>query len=832
MQIKTMAACTLLGPLGGLSTARGQGEQIYKLLAEDGVAGDHFGISVAISGTTVVVGAEYESDNGNQAGAAYLFDALTGTQTAKLIPSDGTELEWFGTSVAISGTTAIIGTPGDGDNGTFSGSAYLFNTATGQQLFKLLPSDGAGFEFFGGRVAIDGSVALVGAHGHDDDGSGAGAAFLFDTNTGLQTAELLPSDGSANDLFGLAVAMTGTTALVGAKGDDDNGSNSGSAYLFDTSTGTQLFKLLPGDGAADDGFGYAVDIDGTLAIVSAPENDDNGINSGSVYLFDVVTGQQLAKIVADDGASGDAFGYAVALSGPVAVVGANSDDDVGSASGSVYLYDISDPANPIQVIKFVAGDGQEFDSLGSAVAVDGNTAITGAWLDDDNGDASGSAYTFNAALDTDTDGDGLLDSWETDGIPYIGADGTNHLYILDVDGDGISDADPGHKDLFVEMDMMNTLGFSQDAVDMVVDAFWAAPVPNPDGIEGITLHIIIDEDTIQFEETTATPGSTWPADAAQLKSIYFGTITELLDEHSVELLEAKAKAYRYGILYNKASTKIGGLGELGGDDFVLFAGTYDDESKAAVFMHELGHNLNLHHGGGDEINGKPNYPSIMNYVHSYRETWNNNTWKLDYSRERLATLNENSLDDPVGIGLGGSGYYADFVVPYFTVVTDGADCYFPNEWNQPAVAFTKLDPANTQDYNLDCDKDDTGLVGDLNHLDNVNLPGSGDPSPGETLEGYDDLASIVLPVSDGGGAFAGTVPSDEVTEDQRVLINEVFPRVCTGDWNVDGEVNTQDFLAYLNDWAAGNGQADLNADGVVNTQDFLAFLNAWVAGCS
>ena len=277
--------------------------------------------------------------------AAY---ADLGDQLAKLLADDGAELDHFGESVAISGSTAIVGAWRDADNGEFSGSAYLFDITTGRQIAKLLANDGAAGDRFGRSVAISGSTAIVGADGDDDNGNTSGSAYLFDTTTGVQLFELLSNDGAAGNAFGISVAISGApgkkTAIVGEPFDDDNGSGSGSAYLFDTITSDQIAKLLPDDGAAEDIFGYSVAISGATAIVGARWDDDNGgNNSGSAYLFDTINGDQIAKLLADDGAVGDYFGRSVGISGfpgnEVAIVGAWGDDDNGDASGSAYLFD-------------------------------------------------------------------------------------------------------------------------------------------------------------------------------------------------------------------------------------------------------------------------------------------------------------------------------------------------------------------------------------------------------------------------------------------------------------------------------------------------------------
>ncbi|MEE8155974.1 MAG: FG-GAP repeat protein [Phycisphaerales bacterium] len=223
-----------------LSTAAAQadlGDQLAKLLPDDGAASDVFGISVAISGATTIAGANGDDDNGSSSGSAYLFDTTTGTLIAKHLPNDGAAGDNFGISVAISGPTAIVGAWWDNDNGADSGSAYLFETATGRQIAKLLPNDGTVGDQFGWSVAISGATAIVGAYQDDDNGDTSGSAYLFDTTSGRQVAKLLAKDGGADDRFGWSVAISGApgkeTAVVGALRDDDNGTDSGSAYLFD-----------------------------------------------------------------------------------------------------------------------------------------------------------------------------------------------------------------------------------------------------------------------------------------------------------------------------------------------------------------------------------------------------------------------------------------------------------------------------------------------------------------------------------------------------------------------------------------------------------------------
>ena len=231
---------------------------------DDGAASDFFGHSVAISGATAIVGADLNDDNGDSSGSAYLFDTTTGRQIAKLLPNDGAAFDFFGISVAISGATAIVGAYQDDDNGSASGSAYLFDTSTGQQIAKLVPDDGATGDFFGWYVAISGDTAIVGAWRAGHEGVFSGAGYLFDVTTGRQIAKLVPNDGTNGDQFGRSVAISGNTAMAGAWFDDDNGTDSGSAYLFDAGASS------PGDMNCD-GQIDALDIEGFLLALFDPD---------------------------------------------------------------------------------------------------------------------------------------------------------------------------------------------------------------------------------------------------------------------------------------------------------------------------------------------------------------------------------------------------------------------------------------------------------------------------------------------------------------------------------------------------------------------------------
>jgi hypothetical protein len=210
--------------------------QQQKLLASDGAAGDVFGCSVSLSGDYTIVGAHQYNSGG--AGKSYIFkrDGESWVQQAKLTASDGTAYDFFGNSVSINGDYAIVGVCNDDDKGTESGSAYIFKrdgTSWSEQA-KITASDGAAYDYFSMSVSISGDFAIVGADGDDDKGDGSGSAYIFKRygTSWVQQAKLTASDGTDGDFFGWSVSISGDYAIVGARGDDDNGSASGSAYIF------------------------------------------------------------------------------------------------------------------------------------------------------------------------------------------------------------------------------------------------------------------------------------------------------------------------------------------------------------------------------------------------------------------------------------------------------------------------------------------------------------------------------------------------------------------------------------------------------------------------
>ncbi len=322
-------------------------EQKVVGVTSDADAGDSFGLSVSVSGDTVLIGTPNDQgDTSVQSGSVYvLVHTAAGWVTqAKLTDPAATGYDHFGNAVSLSEDTALIGAYKDNDGGTDSGAAYVFTrsgTSWSQQA-KLTASDAAIGDQFGNAVSLDGDTALIGSPYNDSTDTGSAYVFTRSGSSWSQQAKLTASDAASYDYFGNAVSLSGDTALISAHGDDDAGSGSGSAYVFTRSgsSWSQQAKLTASDAASYDYFGWAVSLSGNTALIGAYRDDDGATDSGSAYVFtrSGTTWSQQAKLTASDAAAGDYFGHDVSLSGDTALVGAYADDDGGTDSGSAYVF--------------------------------------------------------------------------------------------------------------------------------------------------------------------------------------------------------------------------------------------------------------------------------------------------------------------------------------------------------------------------------------------------------------------------------------------------------------------------------------------------------------
>ncbi len=408
-------------------------EVTNKIFASDGTNYDYFGYAVASSGTKVVIGAPYDNVYGMFSGSAYVYDLSSGTladvlaSEIKLTPSDGAYNDRYGYAVSISGDIVVIGAYYDDDSASESGSVYIYDLSHGTgsaadvraSQIKLTPSDGVTNGLFGETISISGDTLAIGAHGDDDRGLYSGSVYIYSlSNTSSTSAiqatqkKITASDGESVDCFGCFVDVSGNMLVAGAYGDDDLGSGSGAAYVYNLANGSgsasdimaSEIKLTASDGGTNDSYGMKVGISGNHVVVGAYQDKPFGTMSGSAYVYNLANGSGSAtdvraseiKLTAYDGEEYDSFGYCLAVSEDMLVVGMPYDDDKGGNSGSLYIYDLS-AANVLDsVIKLYAYDGEAYDNFGYAVDFVGDKMVIGANCGSGNVSGSGVAYFQSA----------------------------------------------------------------------------------------------------------------------------------------------------------------------------------------------------------------------------------------------------------------------------------------------------------------------------------------------------------------------------------------------------------------------------------------------------
>ncbi|MDX2149707.1 MAG: hypothetical protein SFV54_03160 [Bryobacteraceae bacterium] len=371
----------------------------------------------------------------------------------------------------------------------------------------------------------------------------------------------------------------------------------------------------------------------------------------------------------------------------------------------------------------------------------------------------------------DNDGDGLCDNWEVSGIDYNN-DGVVDLQLYDMNGDGTVDAaeraDLNVKDLYIEVDYMAQHQPLSTAIADVVAAFAA---------QGIRLHVQVNEEAVAHNAslafqpcTDSGPAGTPNFDA--VKNAFFGTAAERAS--GVPRISAKRFAFRYALfIHNLVGTTSSGCAELPGNDFVVSLGSFTlvsghnvgtRDQQAGTLMHELGHTLNLGHGGGDLFqNCKPNYLSVMSYTRQFNTFIP--TRPLDYSRAALPNLNEAALSEPAG--LGGTGLETVFgplsgAMP--AVVAPAVAVNTASGW------FVRVPSNAPVDWNKDGDATDVGVSANVNSFAAAGCGGFG-----SDLSGFNDWANLQYNFRSStdfaDGVHLTTLQAPEITFEQANAVN-------------------------------------------------------------
>jgi hypothetical protein len=388
---------------------------------------------------------------------------------------------------------------------------------------------------------------------------------------------------------------------------------------------------------------------------------------------------------------------------------------------------------------------------------------------------------YNGNGNDDDDGDGLKDCWEANGqVSYVKGDGTSVTTPL-------PNANPQRKNLYLEIDFMQGHKPHQESIDAVIKAFKRSPVTNPDGSTGIDLFVKVDEELPHYD--LIHPGFCLfdflcegvEADDIRADHFYDGT--------------PKIWAYRYAIFAHYHTDEVGssGVAEIMGNDLIVtLGGNYHPGAgcgpsptptpacvdwEASTLMHELGHTLNLAHGGdyeNNDINYKPNYLSVMNYAYQEDRGAGRN---LDYSHGEMPALNEISLSERAGLGPNGRRVtamirFGNDLLARAAGPINWSNNFLPN--TSPPVPIIETVPVS------------------------VDISGGG-LQP--LLLDHNDWNHLHYSVNFGENTVAGV---------HKNVVSETSALDVVTDSDGDGRANVFDNCIF----AANPGQADSNADGV------------------
>ena len=386
---------------------------------------DRFGASVGMSGDYAVVGVPNDdTDFGRDTGSLQVFlSTETGwVQHQKLFASDADSGDRFGTTLAMSGDYLVAGAPSKDGVGINSGAAYVFRRQGTEWLeqAKIVSPEETRGDYFGISVAIDGDTVLVGSHRSNEPLADGGSVYVYERNGEIwnHTAKLTAPDATNFAYFGFSIGIEGDTAIVGATRDDEAGNDAGAAYVFVRNEFGWLFqaKLIGNNTEAEDNFGYAVDVDGDVAIVTSPKN--NGDGAAYIYRREGTEWEQKRnrirfRMIPTDPDGASSFGVSVDVRGQTAVIGATGAFVGEETVGAAYVFTENEPPFWNQHTKLVAGDRNGGDQLGFAVAIGEKGVIAGAPVQSAAGFSSGAAYIFEQKEDATWVESGKLSDGET-----------------------------------------------------------------------------------------------------------------------------------------------------------------------------------------------------------------------------------------------------------------------------------------------------------------------------------------------------------------------------------------------------------------------------------
>ena len=387
----------------------------YVIPTGDVVSNDYFGQELSLTGSLLLSSARGD-------GSAHIYDLVTGALFRSFSSPEAQSNSSFSQSIYMEGDYAVIGANQNGTGASNSGAAHVYNINTGALLHTIYNPTPSSGDRFSNSTVISGNHLVIGTGLDDSGATDSGAVYIYDLILGTLQHSIFNPTPSSTDYFGQEIDADGNNLIVGAYGDNTGAGDAGSAYIYDLVSGALLHTINNPNPNSNDRFGDEVAIDGNIAAISATFNDDLGSNTGSVYVYDVTTGGLLSTIQNPDPQIDDYFGTSIELFGDYIIIGAVGDDTGALGTGSAYLFNVN-TGDLLQT--FNNPDPQATDQFGSSLSLSADHLAIGAPLDDNLPFAvnTGTIYTYFG----DFDSDGVINGSANDDIIF-GLDGDDTLY--------------------------------------------------------------------------------------------------------------------------------------------------------------------------------------------------------------------------------------------------------------------------------------------------------------------------------------------------------------------------------------------------------------------
>ncbi len=433
---------------------------------------DNFGISVAVAGNQVIVGAYGDDTVTVDAGSAYVYDLSSVSPSipaATLNESYPSGRDGFGGSLAANGNYLVVGTS------SARGSVYVYDLFSAALIAALENPTPVSGDYFGESVAVAGNYAVVGTRGANYSGT----VYLYDLTSGTPATPIATLNNplpTPYDGFGQTLAAAGTYVVVGAYDEDTGASGAGSVYIYDLASATPAIPIATlhnPSPAVNDGFGSSVAVSGNYVIVGTSQDDTGALNAGSAYVYDLASPTPTTPILTLNNPSpgyDEQFGISVAGAGSYVVVGAYGEDTGATDTGAAYVYDLSSaaPATPIATLNNPSPAA--YDYFGFRVAISGNTVVVGVYPDDTGATDAGAAYVYKLSSATITTPTATLYNPSPALQDYFGLDVavSRNLVVVGARSDDTQNLDQGAAYVFsfpgASISGTTTGGVTEDAV--------------------------------------------------------------------------------------------------------------------------------------------------------------------------------------------------------------------------------------------------------------------------------------------------------------------------------------------------------------------------------